>query len=129
MPVLLACEPSGTASFGVRHLFVFVLVLLGACTSESLAPLPLKVAIEASRITAAPGDSITFEVTAQGGQVIGLTTTYGDGTSDQVATFGARTARVTFRHAFSAPGTYQVQATVTDAVAGMKDASVEIRVN
>ena len=108
---------------------ILALAVLGACSSESLAPLPLKVVIEANRITAAPGDSITFEVTAQGGHVIGIVATYGDGTSDQVATFGARTARVTFRHAFSAPGMYQVQATVTDAAAGMKDASVEIRVN
>jgi hypothetical protein len=120
---------SGAASFGVRLSFVVALALLGACSSESLAPLPLDIAVEASRITAAPGDSISFQVSARGGQLIGIITTYGDGISDQVVTHGARTARVTFRHAFSAPGTYQVQATVTDAEAGLKDASVEIRVN
>ena len=113
----------------VRCALLFLLVVLGACSNESLAPLPLDVTVAASRTTAAPGDSITFEVTARGGQVIGIVTTYGDGSSDQVATFSARTARVTFRHAFSAPGTYEVHATVTDAVAGEKTASVEIRVN
>ena len=113
----------------MRRLRFFALALLGACSSESLAPLPLAIVVEASRITAAPGESISFRVTAQGGQLIGIITAYGDGSEDQVATGGARTARVTFSHAFSAPGTYQVQATVTDALAGPKAASVEVRVN
>ena len=113
----------------MRRLLFLALVILGACSGESLAPLPLDIVIEASRITAAPGDSISFQVTAQGGQLIGIITTYGDGTEDQFGTGGARTARVTFRHAFSAPGTFEVQATVTDGRAGEKAASVEIRVN
>ena len=113
----------------MRRLLFFAFAILGACSAESLAPLPLDIVVEASRITAAPGDSINFLVTARGGQLIGIITTYGDGTEDQFGTGGARTARVTFRHAFAAPGTYQVQATVTDALAGQKDASVEIRVN
>ena len=106
----------------------FAFVILGACSAETLAPLPLSVSIEASRRTASAGESITFEVTAQGGQLIGITTAYGDGTEDQYGTGGARTARVTFRHSFSTPGTYQVRATVTDALAGLKEASVEVRV-
>ena len=113
----------------MRRLLCFALAVLGACSPETLAPLPLGIDIEASRITAAPGDSISFEVNAQGGQLLGITTAYGDGTTEQVGTSGARTARVTFRHAFSAPGTYQVQATVLDAVAGSKDASVSVRVD
>lgn len=113
----------------MRRLLFFALAILGACSTESLAPLPLGIVIEASRITAAPGDSISFQVTARGGQLIGIITAYGDGTEDRFGTGGARTARVTFQHAFSAPGTYQVQATVTDALAGQKDASVEVRVN
>ena len=113
----------------MRRLLCFAFAVLAACSAETLAPLPLGIGIEASRITAAPGDSISFLVTAQGGQLVGITTSYGDGTEHQFGTGGARTARVTFRHAFSAPGTYQVQATVTDAVAGLKDASVSVRVD
>ena len=113
----------------MRYLLFFALAILGACSGESLAPLPLDITLEASRVTAAPGDSISFQVSAQGGQLLGISATYGDGTEAHVATSSARTARVTFRHAYSAPGTYQVQATVTDAVAGQKAASVEIRVN
>jgi len=113
----------------MRRLLCFVFGILGACSAEPLAPLPLGIGIVASRITAVPGESISFEVTAQGGQLVGITTAYGDGTEDQFGTGGARTARVTFRHAFSAPGTYQVRATVTDAVSGEKEASVEVRVD
>lgn len=113
----------------MRRLLCFAFMILGACSAETLAPLPLGIGIEASRITAAPGESISFAVTAQGGQLIGIATAYGDGTEDQFGTGGARTARVTFRHAFSAPGTYQVRATVTDALAGEKQASVEVRVD
>ena len=113
----------------MRRLLCFALALLGACSGETLAPLPLQIGIEASRMTAAPGDSISFQVTAQGGQLVGIVTAYGDGTEDQFGTGGARTARVTFRHAFTSPGTYEVRATVTDAVAGPKDASVSLRVD
>lgn len=111
-----------------RLLFFAFSAVLGACSSETLAPLPLAIGITASQTTAAPGDSISFEVTAQGGQLLGITTAYGDGTEEQFATGGARTARVTFRHAFLAPGTYEVRATVTDAVAGPKEATIGIRV-
>ena len=112
----------------MRRLVCFAFSLLAACSTETLAPLPLTLGIVASRTTAAPGDSISFEVIAQGGRLIGITTAYGDGTEDRFATGGARTARVTFRHAFLAAGTYEVRATVTDAVAGQKQASMEIRV-
>ena len=112
----------------MRRLLVFALALVGACSAEPLGPLPLRITIEASRTTAAPGDVIDFQVNAQGGQLVGISTTYGDGIEDQFGTSGARTARVTFRHAFSAPGPYVVQATVTDASAGPMNASVSVRV-
>jgi hypothetical protein len=105
-----------------------VLVGLVACGDGSLDPLPLSITLEASRITAAPGQSIAFVVTAQGGSLVGITIDYGDESGDQRNTSGARTARVTFSHAFSAAGVYQVRATVIDAMAGAKDAGVEIHV-
>lgn len=113
----------------MRRLLCFAFAALGACSGETLAPLPLHIGIEASRNTAAPGDSVSFRVTAQGGQLVGIVTTYGDGTEDQLGTGGARTARVTFHHVFTSPGTYEVRATVTDALAGPKDASVSVRVD
>ena len=112
----------------MRRLLCLAFGLLGACSAETLAPLPLDITITAQPVSAAPGDSISFDVTAQGGQLLGVTVDYGDGTGDQFVTGGARTARLTFRHAFAASGTYLVSATVTDAAAGEKEASTEIRV-
>lgn len=106
-----------------------LLAALGGCGEASLAPLPLDVGISASRITASPGDSINFLVTAQGGTLIGIEATYGDGALDQYNTGGARTAHVTFRHAYSTRGTFVVEATVIDASAGSRSATVEVRVN
>jgi hypothetical protein len=99
-----------------------------ACGDASLDPLPLEITIAANRATAAPGETVEFEVTAQGGTLIGVTIDYGDDTSDQFGTGGARTARVTFSHAFAAAGVYQVRASVVDAVAGGRDAVVQITV-
>jgi hypothetical protein len=104
--------------------------LLGvaACDTSPLDPLPLEIGIEASRTIAAPGDTITFVVSAQGGSLVGVAMAFGDNSGDQFATGGARTAEVTFRHAYSAVGVYEARATVTDALAGDKSASVEVRV-
>jgi hypothetical protein len=105
-----------------------VLVGFAACDDAPLDPLPLAISIEATGETAAPGDTISFLVSAQGESLAGVAIAFGDGTGDQLATGGARTARVTFRHAYPDVGLYEASATVTDAVAGVKSASVEVRV-
>ncbi len=105
-----------------------LLVGLAACGDGSLDPLPLEISIQASRTTAAPGEAINFVVTAQGGSLLGVAIDYGDTTTDLYGAGGARTARVTFSHAYTAAGTYQVRARVTDAIAGDKDATVEVSV-
>jgi PKD repeat protein len=113
-----------------RLLKVVLGFFLGAigCGDGSLDPLPLNVTIEASRTTAAPGNVIEFIVTAQGGTLVGVTIDYDDDSSDQFGTGGARTARVTFSHAFSTAGVYQVRATVVDAVAGSLATGVQITI-
>lgn len=105
-----------------------LLVALAACGDGGLDPLPLDITVEVSRTTATPGQAIAFVVNAQGGSLVGIAIDYRDGNTDQRATSGARTARVTFQHSYAAAGVYQVRATVTDGVAGTKDAAVEIRV-
>lgn len=104
------------------------LVGLAACGDGTLDPLPLEITLQANRTTAAPGDEITFVVTAQGGTLLGVSIDYGDASTAMYGAAGARTAHVTFNHAYQAAGTYQVLARVTDATAGEKDAMVEIRV-
>jgi hypothetical protein len=113
-----------------RLLLRSLLLVLGlaACGDASLDPLPLDVSVEASRATAAPGATINFVVNAQGGSLVGIEIVYDDGGDDRYPTGGARTARVTFYHAYAASGVYRVRATVTDALAGTKDASVEVRI-
>jgi hypothetical protein len=105
-----------------------VLVGVAACGDGSLEPLPLQIGIQASRTMAAPGDVIEFVVTAQGGDLLGVEIDYGDDSGDLFATGGARTARVSFNHAYAVAGTYHVQAKVTDALAGEREAEVEVRV-
>ena len=109
-------------------LLVGLVAGLAACGDGALEPLPLGITIQASPATAAPGETITFVVTAQGEALLGVDVDYGDGGTGQYPTGGARTARVTFGHAYSAAGTYTVRAAVTDAVAGTKEAGVEVRV-
>ena len=52
---------------GRKLLFAFVIGALAACGESTLAPLPLQITVEANGTTAAPGDTINFIVTAQGG--------------------------------------------------------------
>ncbi|HEY7566168.1 MAG TPA: PKD domain-containing protein [Gemmatimonadaceae bacterium] len=106
-----------------------ILIGLAACAPATLEPKPLDIGVEADRTTAAMGDTLTFVVSAQGGVLVGVEIDYGDSNLDQFGTAGARTARVTFRHAYSQPGTYTVKAVVTDAAAGQKQATIEVRVN
>jgi hypothetical protein len=54
---------------------------------------------------------------------------YGDTNSDLFSASGARTARVTFRHAYEQRATYVVRVIVTDATLGQKEATIEVRVN
>ncbi|HEY9229144.1 MAG TPA: PKD domain-containing protein [Gemmatimonadaceae bacterium] len=113
-----------------RVLLMSLLVLAGAaCGEANLEPLPLGLTITPNKSVAAPRDTISFRVTAQGGNLIGLQVDYADSTGDQFGTSGARTAEITFRHAYANSGTFQVTVTVTDGLAGQKTASTQIRVN
>ena len=112
-----------------RLLLATALLITAACGEQTLAPLPFEVTLEASRTTAAQGDSINFLVTAQGGSLLGADIDYADLTTDAFGTSGARTARITFRHAYSVTGIFQVRVVVTDAVAGQKEATVQVVVN
>jgi len=110
-----------------RLLLIAGLGFVAACQS-SLEALPLEISVAASRTTAAPGDTILFTATIQGGSLLGLDADYGDNTTDQYGTAGARTGKVTFRHAYQVRGTFTTKITVTDASAGQKNASVQVRV-
>ena len=111
-----------------RLLLIATIALSAACQSSSVEALPLEISVAASRTTAAPGDTIAFVATVQGGSLLGLDADFGDSTTAQFGTAGARTGKVTFRHAYLARGTFTTKITVTDASAAQKNASVQIRV-
>ena len=101
-----------------------VIAALTACI-EGTEPLPLDVSIQ-KPATITTADSANFVVTAQGNSLLGVETNFGDGRVATFATSGARTATVTFRHRYTVSGTYDVTATVSDAVLGQKTASVQV---
>jgi len=105
-----------------------VLAVLGACLDTRLDPLPLTITITPNKTTTIVGDTVVFVTESQGGSMLGLDMNYGDGTADPFALSGARTARVSFKHAYGTKGTYQVQVTVTDATQGTKSATTQVAV-
>ena len=109
--------------------FGALLALGVACQSSALEPLPLDLHVDLDRATANPGDTVHVVTTAQGGTLLGIVVDYGDGTSASYDTGGARTAKVTFKHAYTASGAYTVTAVVTDGVAGDKTAEAQVHVN
>ena len=99
-----------------------------ACKAFVADPPALDITIQADRTTAAPGDSIQFDIRAQGGALLGIEIAWGDGGSLEVPALGAHSARTVQRHAFAQPGVYDVTATVMDGAAGNKAAGLRIRI-
>ena len=112
-----------------HHVIAGLLLVLGSCRQTTEPPVPVVVTLETSRTTAVRGDTISFTVNATGNNLIGVVVDFGDQLGDQYATGGARTARVTFKHAFQSAGSFTVNVVVTDAVAGDKEASTSVVIN
>jgi len=100
-----------------------------ACGTAMSPAAPLEMSLTASRSTVATGDSVDFSVQARGASLVGVEIDFGDSATDLKATGGATSARVTFRHAYGASGTYMARAVITDAQEGQRDATVEVHVN
>ena len=107
---------------------IMAAVVCAACAQDPLEPLPLQVTLQAQPTTAAVGDSIRFDITAQGGTLFGVTVDYGDETTQALPAGGARTARAVYRHAYTRSGVYVVTATVVDAVQGEKSATASVQI-
>lgn len=112
-----------------RLLIAGLVLVLGSCRQTTEPPVPVLVTLESSRTTAVRGDTISFTVNASGNNLIGVVVDFGDQVSDQYAMGGARTARVTFKHAFQAAGNFTVKVVVTDALAGDQEASTSVVIN
>ena len=106
-----------------------VLVLSAGCRQTTEPPVSLVATLESSRSTAARGDTVTFVVNATGNNLVGVVIDFGDQAGDQFSTGGAHTARVTFKHAYQAAGSFTVSAVVTDAIVGDKEATTAVVIN
>ena len=104
-------------------------VAAAACRQSTEPPTALSVSLQANTAVVARGDTVSFQVSAAGNNLVGVIIDYGDSSTDQYATGGALTARVTFKHAYGAAGSFTVRASVTDAIAGEKEVSTLIVVN
>jgi hypothetical protein len=100
-----------------------------ACRQTTQPPIGLSVSIQANPAVVLRGDTVTFQVTATGNNLVGVTIDFGDSSTDQYATGGALTARVTFKHVYNAAGSFTARVTVTDAIAGEKEVTTLIVVN
>ena len=116
---------------GVMKHLAIVMALVGtvACRQSTAPPEPVTVTLDASPATTQRGDTVSFTVTARGNNLVGVVVEFGDSGVDQYATGGALTARVTFKHAYAAAGSFTVRAIVTDAIVGEMEATKSIVVN
>lgn len=109
-------------------LLALAIIGMQSCRETTATAVEISVTLESSHVTATTGDTVTFIVRANGNNLVGVVIDFGDSVSDQYATGGALTARVTFKHAYLATGNYSVRAVVTDAISGDKEVSVAVAV-
>jgi hypothetical protein len=99
------------------------------CRQTTEPPRQVTVTLASNRSVSVRGDTITFTVNATGNKLVGVVIDYGDSGTDQYATSGALTARVTFKHAYDVAGNHTVRAIVTDAFGGEREATTSVVVN
>jgi hypothetical protein len=105
-------------------------LLVASCQGEADVS-ATHVGLESSPATPHAGEPVTVTVTAYNDQLRITTVAVDftdDGTFDETQSFDARTVVATFTHAYPAPGTYDVRATVTDASGAAKSKSMQVAV-
>ena len=101
-------------------LALFASMAVAAC-SDVGSPKPLSIDLSADRTTAAVGDSISFEAVVEGFEIIRITADMGDDSEEVVFELPALDdAFATWKHAYSEPGNYMVQAGVLDWSGGTR---------
>jgi PKD repeat protein len=108
---------------------IIAAVVLSACGGGSVSPLPIAISVTTSPASPAVGDSVTFVANAQGSGVTAMDADYGDGKVEAVQVPFARTVRNTFKHAYSAAGTYTAAFSVTQADNTTKSATATVQVH
>jgi len=103
-------------------------ILLIACAG-ALDPLPLAITFKATPTTAAVGDTVTFVSDAQGNDMVAIVAEFGDGGTDGTQLPFARTAHDTYKHVYSATGTYTATVTVVQSDSAKKAAPVTVTIH
>src|SRR5688500_17976371 len=112
----------------VAGILAGAVLALAACGDETLAPLELQITVRAAPTQVAVGDSVRFDITAQGGRLLGVRLDYGDLVVEAVSLLSARTATLFRHHAYTRSWTYEVTATVEDFSQGTKRATATVQV-
>ncbi|MEX2284081.1 MAG: hypothetical protein WEE89_16460 [Gemmatimonadota bacterium] len=94
-----------------------------ACGTYGSEPLPLTITVNADKLETVPGDSVSFQIVAQGGRLDMLRIDWGDGSSLDESALSARTLSRRVKHAYESTGTFEVKATISDSFAGQKAAT------
>jgi len=106
-----------------------LLTLLGAAACNDVAePKPLQVDITAQPTTGTVGQTIAFEATAEGFEIIQITVDLGDGEDESFEFPAFTTASANFTHAYAEPGAFRVIATVRDLGGATRTDSVVVTI-
>jgi hypothetical protein len=113
----------------LRYALAALAIAAYGCGFDAVEPLPLDITITADPLDTVPADSITFDIRAQGEDLLGITVEWGDDTDPYILpTGGARTAEARVRHAYELSGVYQVSAAVDDGAGDRKSATLSITI-
>ncbi len=112
-----------------RWVLVMTLALALACRSSTVSGGgDLAITITATPTSAAVDTPIEFQFAAAGPSLSGIVLAYGDGASDSIAALGATTAGGRRTHTYTAPGTFQVVATVIASNTDRRSDSISVEI-
>lgn len=104
------------------------LVAAAACLDSVTATRPLGVTISASPTSVLVGDTVQFDVTGQGTNVVAIIVAFGDGAADTLTYPAAVEVIDITKHAYDAPGSYEAVGTVLASNGQLSD-QVVVTVN
>lgn len=104
------------------------LVAAAACLDSATGTRPLGVTISASPTSVLVGDTVQFDVTGQGTNVVAIIVAFGDGAADTLTYPAAVEVIDITKHAYDTPGSYEAVGTVLASNGQLSD-QVVVTVN
>jgi len=103
-------------------------LLVAGCDLVEIETRDTAITLSVDRTTAAVGDTLAFRYEAQGRALSRVVVDYGDGTADTATAIGSQVAAGTLKHAYGAPASYVVTATVEESDGGAASGDVTVQV-